>query len=184
MPFLESLVPRRAAGADRDAAQALHRAEVVQHPAGPGVVPAFTGNGYQLKDSKYAGQQGRRHDAADAEAGAAERTTPGRRSPTSRRRQGISGILGPALNPFLSKLTLIRGLDFLPAVNHNYGGLLGNFSSCTAATPVRRRQPDRRPDHRPGDGVLAEGLSDDAGPPLPAHLAGRRRLDVVLGPRA
>src|SRR5690606_24992586 len=48
---------------------------------------------------------------------------------------GLSPILGPKLNPFLDKLTLIRGLDFLPAVNHNFGGLLGNFSSCTAATP-------------------------------------------------
>ena len=35
----------------------------------------------------------------------------------------------------MPKLTLIRGLDFLPSVNHNYGGLLGNFSSCTEATP-------------------------------------------------
>src|SRR4029077_19412887 len=48
---------------------------------------------------------------------------------------GISGILGPALNPFLPKLTLIRGLDFLPAVNHTYGALLGNFSPPTPATP-------------------------------------------------
>ena len=49
--------------------------------------------------------------------------------------EGLSGILGPALDPYLSKLLLVRGLDFLPSVNHNYGGILGNYSSCTAATP-------------------------------------------------
>ena len=97
-------------------------------------------------------QQGRRHDAADAEAGAAARTTPGRRSPTSRRRPGSPASSGPALNPFLPKLTLIRGLDFLPAVNHNYGGLLGNFSSCTAATPC---DADSLPDVPTIDQVMA-----------------------------
>src|SRR4029077_18573805 len=65
---------------------------------------------------------------------------------------GISGILGPALNPFLPKLTLIRGLDFLPSVNHNYGGLLGNFSSCTAATPC---DADGLPDVPTIDQVMA-----------------------------
>src|SRR5690606_12087101 len=48
---------------------------------------------------------------------------------------GISGILGPKLNPYLDKINLLRGLDFLPEVNHNFGGLLGNFASCTSATP-------------------------------------------------
>ncbi|MDX2051180.1 MAG: DUF1552 domain-containing protein [Polyangiaceae bacterium] len=40
---------------------------------------------------------------------------------------GISKILGPALNPFLSKLLLLRGLDFMPMTNHNDGGILGNY---------------------------------------------------------
>ncbi|HET9957798.1 MAG TPA: DUF1552 domain-containing protein [Polyangiaceae bacterium] len=40
---------------------------------------------------------------------------------------GISRILGPALNPYLDKLLLLRGLDFLPDTNHNDGGILGNF---------------------------------------------------------
>ena len=96
---------------------------------------------------------------------------------------GISGILGPALNPFLAKLTLIRGLDFLPSVNHNYGGLLGNFSSCTAATPC---DADSLPDVPTIDQVLAYSPKFYAGTPaaaLPAHLAGRHRFDVVFRPR-
>jgi hypothetical protein len=41
---------------------------------------------------------------------------------------GISRILGEELNPFLDKLLLLRGLDFLPDTNHNDGGILGNFA--------------------------------------------------------
>lgn len=40
---------------------------------------------------------------------------------------GISRILGKELNPFLDKLLLLRGLDFLPDTNHNDGGILGNY---------------------------------------------------------
>jgi hypothetical protein len=39
----------------------------------------------------------------------------------------ISRILGPELNPFVEKLLLLRGLDFLPNTNHNDGGMLGNY---------------------------------------------------------
>ena len=97
---------------------------------------------------------------------------------------GISGILGPALNPFLSKLTLIRGLDFLPAVNHNYGGLLGNFSSCTAATPC---DADSLADVPTIDQVMA--YSPKVYPTTPGlrylHISqGVDQLDVVFGPRA
>lgn len=40
---------------------------------------------------------------------------------------GISRILGPALVPYLEKLLLLRGLDFLPDTNHNDGGILGHY---------------------------------------------------------
>ena len=51
-------------------------------------------------------------------------------------------------------MTLIRGLDFLPSVNHNYGALLGNFGVVHGGHAVRRRQHRRRADHRSGDGVF------------------------------
>jgi hypothetical protein len=41
---------------------------------------------------------------------------------------GISRILGTELNPFLDKLLVLRGLDFLPDTNHNDGGILGNYA--------------------------------------------------------
>jgi hypothetical protein len=49
---------------------------------------------------------------------------------------GISTNLGPFLNKHLEKLTLLRGMDFLPDTNHNYSAWLGNYASCDEATPV------------------------------------------------
>lgn len=95
--------------------------------------PSFSGNGYQLKDDVYSGSK------ADGSTLLTQTLDGGpyTQAPLSdfQTSAGISPILGPFLNPYLDKLTLIRGLDFLPSVNHNFGGLLGNFSSCTAATP-------------------------------------------------
>jgi hypothetical protein len=42
--------------------------------------------------------------------------------------EGVSRILGTELNPYLDKLLLLRGLDFLPDTNHNEGGILGNYA--------------------------------------------------------
>jgi hypothetical protein len=50
--------------------------------------------------------------------------------------KGLSANLGPAFGRFLPKMTLLRGLDFLPDTNHNYSGFLGNYASCDEATPV------------------------------------------------
>jgi hypothetical protein len=50
--------------------------------------------------------------------------------------KGVSANLGPALNKFLPKMTLLRGMDFLPDTNHNYSAWLGNYASCDEATPV------------------------------------------------
>ena len=133
MPFLQSLLPR---AAQAQAATAPKRFIVFKTFSTQLIkqwYPAFAGNGYALKDSKYSGSK------AD---GTTLLTQPLAGGPYTwapladlRTEQGISAILGPKLNPFLDKLTLIRGLDFLPTVNHNFGGLLGNFSSCTNATP-------------------------------------------------
>lgn len=134
LPFLESLAPREALGQ----AAAPPKRFIVLKTFSTQLIkewyPRFTGNGYVLKDSKYSGSK------ADGTTLLTRKLVSGKNytwAPLTdfETPQGISGILGPALNPFLPKMTLIRGLDFLPAVNHNYGGLLGNFSSCTAATP-------------------------------------------------
>jgi hypothetical protein len=134
MPLLQSLLPR---SAEAQAVTAPKRFIVLKSFSTQLVkqwYPAFTGNGYTLKNSKYSGSK------ADGTTLLTQKLVAGAPytwAPLSdlRTDRGISGILGPKLNPFLDKLTLIRGLDFLPSVNHNFGGLLGNFASCTKATP-------------------------------------------------
>jgi hypothetical protein len=171
MPFLESLLPRTAA------AQAMTPPKrfIVLKSFSTQLVqewyPRFTGNGYQLKDSKYSGSK------ADGTTLLTQKLTTDKNytwAPLTdfQTPSGISGILGPALNPFLSKLTLIRGLDFLPAVNHNYGGLLGNFSSCTAATPC---EADSLADVPTIDQVMAYS------PKVYASTPGLRYLHISQG---
>jgi len=134
MPLLESLLSKTA----QAQASAAPKRFIVMKSFSTQLIkqwyPGFTGNGYALKNSKYQGSKADDTTLLTQKlvAGMPYTWAPLRdfETPT-----GISGILGPKLNPFLDKLTLIRGLDFLPSVNHNFGGLLGNFSSCTKATP-------------------------------------------------
>jgi hypothetical protein len=134
LPLLPSLLPRRA-----EAQATAPRRFIVMKSFSTQLIsdwyPAFQGNGYQLHDARYPGSSkadGTTLLTRPLAAGTGYTWAPLADLQTP---AGISGVLGPALNRFLPKLTLIRGLDFLPSVNHNYGGLLGNFSSCTRATP-------------------------------------------------
>jgi hypothetical protein len=133
LPLLPSLLPKAAVA---QAAAAPKRFIVLKSFSTQLIkqwYPAFSGNGYQLKDAKYQDSRGDGTTLLTRKLDGGPYTW----APLSdlKTEQGISGILGPKLNPLLDKLTLIRGLDFLPSVNHNFGGLLGNFSSCTKATP-------------------------------------------------
>jgi hypothetical protein len=151
LPFLESLAPRLARGQSVIPPKRFIVLKSFSTQLVKEWYPAFTGNGYVLKNSKYSDSRGDGTTLLTQKlvSGANYTWAPLGDFKTA---TGISGILGPSLNPFLDKLTLIRGLDFLPAVNHNYGGLLGNFSSCTAATPC---DADSLPDVPTIDQVLA-----------------------------
>lgn len=133
LPFLQSLLPRTAGAQATTTPKRFIVFKTFSTQLIKQWYPAFTGNGYALKDSKYSGSK------ADGTTLLTQKLAGGPYTwaPLSdlKTDRGISGILGAKLNPFLDKLTLIRGLDFLPSVNHNFGGLLGNFSSCTKATP-------------------------------------------------
>ena len=133
LPLLQSLLPK-AAGAQ--AATAPKRFIVFKSFSTQLIkqwYPTFQGNGYALKNSKYNDSRGDGSTLLTQKlAGGPYTWAPLSDLETDK---GISGILGAKLNPFLDKLTLIRGLDFLPSVNHTFGGLLGNFSTCTKATP-------------------------------------------------
>lgn len=133
LPVMESLLPRSAsaqssADPKRFVCMKSFSTQLIKR-----WYPSMAGNGYQLKDDVYSGNKADGTTLlTEALGGGPYTQAPLRDFETA---TGISPILGPSLNPYLDKLTLIRGLDFLPSVNHNYGGLLGNFSSCTAATP-------------------------------------------------
>jgi hypothetical protein len=133
LPFLQSLLPKEVEAQTVTPAKRFIVFKTFSTQLIKQWYPAFAGNGYALKDSKYSGSKADGTTLLTQKlAGGPYTWAPLRDLQTD---QGISAILGPKLNPFLDKLTLIRGLDFLPSVNHNFGGLLGNFSSCTNATP-------------------------------------------------
>lgn len=44
---------------------------------------------------------------------------------------GLGNVFGRAFNPYFSMMTLFRGLDFMPNLNHNDGGFLGNLGLRT-----------------------------------------------------
>lgn len=133
LPFLPSLAPRGAAAAAEAGPKRFICLKSFSTQLIRSWYPALEGNGYVLRDSRYTGSK------ADGTTLLSELVDGGpyTRAPLAdfATETGISDILGANLNPFLDKINLIRGLDFLPEVNHNYGGLLGNYSSCTAATP-------------------------------------------------
>jgi Protein of unknown function (DUF1552) len=133
LPLLESLLPRSVGAQGATAPKRFITFKSFSTQLIKQWYPAFEGNGYTLKDSVYSGSKADGTTRLTQQLGGGPYTwAPLADLVTDR---GLSGILGPKLNPFIDKLTLIRGLDFLPSVNHNYGGLLGNFASCTAATP-------------------------------------------------
>lgn len=156
LPFLESLRPRRAGAQAVVPPKRFITVKSFSTEVIKAWYPTMQGNGYMLKDARYPGTS-----KADGTTLLTQPLVAGKGytwapltdfASATGTTTGISQILGPALNPFLSKLTLIRGLDYLPTVNHNYGGILGNYSSCTAATPC---DADSLPDVQTIDQVLA-----------------------------
>ena len=163
VPFLESIATREAL-----AAPAPKRLVVLKSFSTQLIeswYPTMSGNGYQLHDDVYSGNKADGTTLLSAPLGGGPYTQAPLEDFQSA--NGISTILGPALTPFLNKLTLIRGLDFLPTVNHNYGGILGNYSSCTGATPC---DADSLADVPTIDQVLAYSSKFYATQPWARHL--------------
>jgi hypothetical protein len=81
----------------------------------------------------------------------------------------FSEILGPWFDPYLSKMLLLRGLDFMPDTNHNQGGMLGNYAAADVTHPEVEAWPTI-------DQVLA--YSDKI---YPGGLSGTRSLHLSPG---
>ena len=95
LPFLESLAPRRAAGQTATPPKRFIVLKTFSTQLVKEWYPAFTGNGYQLKNSKYSGSK------ADGTTLLTQKLVSGKNytwAPLTdfQTSTGISGILGPA----------------------------------------------------------------------------------------
>jgi hypothetical protein len=85
--------------------------------------PTFVGNGYELRSS---GDKADGTTILNQQLGASPYTWAPLADFAA---PGVSRILDAGLGAFLDRMLLLRGLDFLPATNHNDGGMLGNFAA-------------------------------------------------------
>lgn len=127
LPLLPSLMPRSVRGGVVDSPR---RFIAVQSQSGQMVTdffPAWTPPGYQLRDQMYGGPR------ADGTT-ALSQTMPGtnaRWAPLSDfTGQDLSRVIPASLQPYHSKMLLLRGIDYLQGMGHNSGCMLGNYANC------------------------------------------------------
>jgi len=134
LPLLESLVP---SGARAQTVSAPRRFVAIQTYSGqiakawyPTAVPA----GYRLRDAVFPNSNGKKDGTTYLHT-----RIPGSpkhswaRLTDFQSATGVSEILGPSLNPYLNKLNLVRGMDFMAGVSHNSGVFFGNGAGCNNA---------------------------------------------------
>jgi hypothetical protein len=151
LPFLDSLATREAR-AEIGRTKRLIVLKTYSTQIIKDWYPTLASGGYQLKNAKYSGSKA---DGTTLLTKPIVSGLPYTFAPmTDFAANGLSNILGKALSPLLAKMSLIRGLDFLPDTNHNYGALLGNYSSSDEATRTPNGA-DSLPDWVTIDQVLA-----------------------------
>ncbi len=127
IPFLPSLFRRdaHAGGAGPQPTRFI----AIKTNSGQTIVdwsPTFEGNGYGLRQDKFDGTTGLTQEIPG---------TPYKQAPmTDFMDPGLSVIIDGAFNPYLHKMMLLRGMDFLPDTNHNHGAFLGNYAGSSAVT--------------------------------------------------
>lgn len=133
-PLASLLPPRRAGAAPTNAPLRLIAMKSYSAQTIVDWYPTLVGNGYELHSGDTADGTTMLHEPLGS--------TPYRWAPLGDfAAAGVSKVLDTAMNPFLDRMLLLRGLDFLPATNHNHGGMLGNFAASNdeaaqALTPV------------------------------------------------
>ena len=139
IPFLSSLLPR---GVAQAAGAQAKRFIAIKSYSTQNIVdwyPTQSGNGYSTRP--LAG--GHKEDGTTIltnqlaqSSGSHQSGGPyyGHSAPLSDfAAQGVSNVIDSRFNPYLGKMALLRGLDFLPHTNHNDGGMLGNFAGALEA---------------------------------------------------
>lgn len=131
IPFLSSLLPSKVRA---QSAPPTKRFIAIQSYSGqiarewyPSQVPA----GYRLRDAVFPNTS-----KADGTTYLHERMPNSPRHSWARLSDfaglGLSNVLGTTLDPYLDKINLLRGIDFMVGMSHNMGGYLGNYSAASS----------------------------------------------------
>jgi hypothetical protein len=136
LPFLPSLMPRDAkAGGSLDPVRLV----AIQSQSGQFVAdfwPTRTPPGYQTRDQMYGGP---RSDGTTA----LSENIPGtnfKSAPLSDfAGENLSTVITTELDPYLEKLLLVRGLDYLQGTSHGTGMMLGNYAHCASGSAFSER---------------------------------------------
>jgi hypothetical protein len=131
LPFLPSLLPRTL---HAQPAPAPRRFFAIQSYSGQRTtdwLPAAAPAGFRMQDAVFPGT-----NKADGTVYLHERipgtTAHGWAQLTDfATAAGISNVLGASLNPYLGKMNLLRGIDFLQGCGHADGAYYGNYAACS-----------------------------------------------------
>jgi hypothetical protein len=129
LPFLPSLLPR---SAEAGGFGAPRRFIAIQSQSGQYVTdfwPTRTPAGYQLRDTAYGGPRADGTTALHTQIPGTNHTW----APLSDfGGEALSPVLTSELEPWLGKLLLLRGLDYLQGTSHGTGPMLGNYAHCAS----------------------------------------------------
>lgn len=137
LPFLPSLLPRTIAAQPAAAPKRFVAIQSYSGQKSTDWLPATRPAGYRLHDDVFTGNK------ADGTTYLHERM-PGYDThswaPLSAfAATGVSNVLTTALNPFLDKMLLLRGIDFLQGCGHADGAFYGNYAASTQRDEFRSR---------------------------------------------
>lgn len=156
LPFLASLQPKEAraqTGAPRRRFIALQSySGQVATEWYPTALPA----GYQARTQVFADDDGKQDGTTYVHQRLPEDGRYGRARLTDFAPGPLSNVLGTALHPYLDKVNLIRGIDYLSGTSHNMAGYLGNLNSYSASNLPQIPTIDQ---------VLAHSTTFYGGPP-------------------
>ncbi|MBX7116127.1 MAG: DUF1552 domain-containing protein [Myxococcaceae bacterium] len=138
IPFLPSLLPRTA-----NAQTMVQPKRFIAMKSQSGQIakewyPSTVPTGYRLRDAVFPDTNGKKDGTTFLHTALPENSKYAWAPLTDFAvgGAGISNLIGPSLNPYLGKMNLIRGMDFLIGCSHNYGVYFGNPNSYGNGLPA------------------------------------------------
>lgn len=134
LPTLESLLPATARAQPATAPRRFVAMQTYSGQIASSWYPSVAPTGYRQRGAVYPGNaaknDGTTYLHGRLAAGSKVSVAPLTDFSTA---TGISKVLGPSLNPYLAKMNLVRGLDFMAGCGHNSGAFFGNYAACTSS---------------------------------------------------